>query len=366
MAHTIPLPKPPEAPVPATAPHEEPVAVRRAEPPQALPAPATVTVHQTLWGEADARPYWGDADVATLWDEADMVTAGLAAEPGTIQTVLLSEPSPVPEGAPEPPAAAGTMDAEFVEPSVPVAEAVPPVSATPLAEAFDVEVATRPDVQPGTGADQPPAPIAEPGVQPAAAPATQPPTAQMPAITATPVSATPAVKTAAAPGPKPQAVRTIKRATTGGKRAAAKGRTRSAVWWQASATTRIGQDAAVTRVLDAGLHLHSSGHCSDPRHPWCTSLQSIRLGTIAQVIELRRRSGCKITITGGTETGHAPGPYSHSQGYKVDVAHNACIDSYVKRNFTYTRIRGDGAPLYRSDSDDVYASEPDHWDILYR
>jgi hypothetical protein len=86
----------------------------------------------------------------------------------------------------------------------------------------------------------------------------------------------------------------------------------------------------------------------------------------AGIITLKRASGCPITITGGTEAGHAPGQYSHWNGYKLDIALNSCITNYIQRSFTYIGPRrGDNAPQYKSPAGNIYAHEGSHWDITY-
>ncbi|MDA0633383.1 hypothetical protein OUY22_08130 [Nonomuraea sp. MCN248] len=122
-----------------------------------------------------------------------------------------------------------------------------------------------------------------------------------------------------------------------------------------------------TRWLkEAGLRLTSSGGCTNRHVRHCTSLDAVRTATVQRVVTLKRRSGCPVTITGGTETGHAPGAYSHGSGHKLDIGHNACIDRYIKKIADPAGTRGDGARLYRSPSGTVYADEGDHWDILFR
>ncbi len=56
---------------------------------------------------------------------------------------------------------------------------------------------------------------------------------------------------------------------------------------------------------------------------------------------------------------------SHWNGYKVDVALNSCIDSYITRTFTNIGRRSDGAAQYRSAAGNIYARESNHWDITY-
>ncbi|GAA0404608.1 hypothetical protein GCM10009530_65880 [Microbispora corallina] len=143
--------------------------------------------------------------------------------------------------------------------------------------------------------------------------------------------------------------------------------------WDASqAGTRMDQPDALGLLRDAGVRVRSSGGCDDRRRPRCTSLATIRYGTVMRVVDLKRASGCDITITGGTETGHSGGRYSHGAGYKVDIAHNRCVDAYIRKTFPLWKVRGDGARLHRPTGDpdvpvgaEVYADEPTHWDILF-
>ncbi|ETK35112.1 hypothetical protein MPTA5024_15875 [Microbispora sp. ATCC PTA-5024] len=143
--------------------------------------------------------------------------------------------------------------------------------------------------------------------------------------------------------------------------------------WDASqAGTRMDQPDALGLLRDAGVRVRSSGGCDDRRRPRCTSLATIRYGTVMRVVDLKRASGCDITITGGTEVGHSGGRYSHGAGYKVDIAHNRCVDAYIRRTFPLWKVRGDGARLHRPTGDpdvpvgaEVYADEPTHWDILF-
>ncbi|WP_343948619.1 hypothetical protein [Nonomuraea longicatena] len=132
------------------------------------------------------------------------------------------------------------------------------------------------------------------------------------------------------------------------------------------APIRISHRTATGRLRSAGLRWKSSGHCANRRIRHCTSLESVRTATIAKVIDLKRDSGCPVMVTGGTETGHMPGRYSHEQGYKLDISLTPCIDRHITTSYAYAGIRSDGSPLYRSPEGDIYAKEPDHWDILFR
>ncbi|MFI6993572.1 hypothetical protein [Nonomuraea wenchangensis] len=116
----------------------------------------------------------------------------------------------------------------------------------------------------------------------------------------------------------------------------------------------------------AGLRTKSTGNCTNKHHHHCTSLDRVRTGTVARIIQLKQESHCPILVTGGTEDGHAPGQYSHGNGYKLDISHNSCIDQYITKNNKKSGVRGDGARLYRSPSGTTFADEVDHWDILFR
>ncbi len=86
-----------------------------------------------------------------------------------------------------------------------------------------------------------------------------------------------------------------------------------------------------------------------PCDPECTSFEDIYSGTIEGVIMLQGASECALRVTGGTEAGHLPGPYSREAGYKVDIALGDCVGDYIRSNFrgAPTRIRHRGLPLAR-------------------
>ncbi|GGX76633.1 hypothetical protein [Streptomyces minutiscleroticus] len=133
----------------------------------------------------------------------------------------------------------------------------------------------------------------------------------------------------------------------------------------AVAVTKISHATATSMFREAGVTWSSSGGCSDRNTPTCTSFDQLNLATAQGAQTLKRATGCALNITGGTETGHASGTYSHWNGYKLDYGKNTCVTNYVKSTFTYIGLRGDGAPQYRSASGNVYADEGNHWDVLY-
>lgn len=116
----------------------------------------------------------------------------------------------------------------------------------------------------------------------------------------------------------------------------------------------------------AGITWVSSGHCSDRNRRSCTSFAGINRTTVSGVIAFKRASRCAVTITGGTETGHAMGTYSHGGGYKVDLNPTACVSRYITEHFRYAGKRGgDHARMYKSPAGNVYSRERSHWDVLY-
>lgn len=59
-----------------------------------------------------------------------------------------------------------------------------------------------------------------------------------------------------------------------------------------------------------GIRWTSTGGCSNRKITTCTSFENIRWGTVKGLIGFAESSGCDITVTGGTERGHASGTYS--------------------------------------------------------
>lgn len=132
----------------------------------------------------------------------------------------------------------------------------------------------------------------------------------------------------------------------------------------AYAVTKLTHAQATSMFSSAGITWSSSGGCSNRNVSTCTSFDQLNLATAQGAVTLKHASGCALNITGGTETGHASGTYSHWNGYKLDFGKNTCITNYIHR-FTYIGLRGDGAPQYKSGSGNIYADEGSHWDVLY-
>ncbi|MFE9682424.1 hypothetical protein [Streptomyces sp. NPDC006285] len=134
---------------------------------------------------------------------------------------------------------------------------------------------------------------------------------------------------------------------------------------EAVAVTKISHATATSMFSQSGITWSSSGGCSDRNNPTCTSFTQLNLATAQGAQTLKSATGCALNITGGTETGHASGTYSHWNGYKLDYAKSTCVTNYIKNTFTYIGPRGDGALQYKSGSGNVYADEGNHWDVLY-
>lgn len=137
--------------------------------------------------------------------------------------------------------------------------------------------------------------------------------------------------------------------------------------------TPLAQAQAEARLIPNGITATSPGRCTDKNNPSCVSYEGILSGTVDGVINLKRASGvASLIVVGGTEVGHGKdGEYSHANGYKIDLQPSPALDSYIKRTFQYVGLRGDGFPMWKSASGDLYCDEashsgiPTHWDIVY-
>ncbi len=128
---------------------------------------------------------------------------------------------------------------------------------------------------------------------------------------------------------------------------------------------KLTHSQALSKLQANGLTVSSSGNCSDRNNPKCTSLEQINCATIDGIIRFKTQSGCSTNVTGGTETGHSSGTYSHWNGYKVDISLSTCNQNYIPATYTFIGYRGDGAAQYQSSNGNIYAKEGNHWDILY-
>lgn len=124
--------------------------------------------------------------------------------------------------------------------------------------------------------------------------------------------------------------------------------------------TKLTHSQATSRFRTAGITWSSSGGCSDRYNSTCTSFEQINLTSVQGAETLKRATGCALNITGGTETGHASGTYSHWNGYKLDYSLSTCLGNYIRGTFTYI-----GGNKWRSGSGNIYFLESNHWDVTY-
>lgn len=132
----------------------------------------------------------------------------------------------------------------------------------------------------------------------------------------------------------------------------------------AAAPKKLSHAAALKLVKAAGISVVSSGNCSNRYNKRCTSLEQINRTTVDGIIAFKKKSRCAVSISGGTEVGHATSTYSHWNGYKVDIQHTSCVTTAI-HHFKRIANRGDGAPQYVNGKN-TYADEGNHWDITYR
>ena len=118
--------------------------------------------------------------------------------------------------------------------------------------------------------------------------------------------------------------------------------------------------SALSRIQSSGIGISSSGNCSNRNQRNCTSLEQVRCNTITGIQTLKRASGCSITITGGTEVGHAGGTRSHWNGYKLDTRLNSCLQNYITKNFREIGRRG-SYRQWQSSAGNIYCLEGNHW-----
>lgn len=123
---------------------------------------------------------------------------------------------------------------------------------------------------------------------------------------------------------------------------------------------KLSHGQATAKFQSAGITWSSSGGCSNRNQSNCTSFDQVNSATVDGVITLRSASGCAINLTGGTETGHASGTYSHWNGYKVDFSLSTCLNNYITGNFTSI-----GGSKWQSGSGNIYYREGNHWDVTY-
>lgn len=129
----------------------------------------------------------------------------------------------------------------------------------------------------------------------------------------------------------------------------------------------VGEQATRDRLSQAGIPVNKSACPTGVSYTsvsgGCTSVGGLRPATVDEVIQLKQSCNCNVTVTGGSELGHATGALSHGSGYKVDLRPETALDNYITRNFTYIGQRADTAGQYRAPDGTIYVREGDHWDV---
>ena len=145
---------------------------------------------------------------------------------------------------------------------------------------------------------------------------------------------------------------------------------------QLAVADKLSQERADKVLAKYGIDRWSSNEndhsCYDRTKRNCTSLEGIHDFVLFEVVVLKQLSGCAITITGGTETGHKDIKYSHAKGYKIDLRFSShwrqsprttCIIDFIRENADYMGETSQGWKQWRW-VDSVYTQEPSHWDIV--
>ena len=89
--------------------------------------------------------------------------------------------------------------------------------------------------------------------------------------------------------------------------------------------------------LNPGIALNhpvANGDCPAGQTTGCTSLTGVKTTTIAAANFIQSSCSCPVVISGGTEGGHAPGQFSHANGFKLDFqagrgSQTAALDSFL-------------------------------------
>lgn len=127
---------------------------------------------------------------------------------------------------------------------------------------------------------------------------------------------------------------------------------------------RAGSDAEIRedliRISDAKIRVNKPA----PQ----TSLDGIRLNTVQGILSLWENCGqCDLVITGGTESGHESGTYSHDNGYKIDLRPNSALDNAINNRIAAScQIPPPANSNCAGTDGNIYRYETDHWDVCFQ
>lgn len=133
-------------------------------------------------------------------------------------------------------------------------------------------------------------------------------------------------------------------------------------------TASSGNEASVrAQFAAAGVSVNHSV-CTGSSGSGCTDVGGMQTATIQQVLNLSAKcggsSGCGMVVTGGNEPGHASGPHSHGNGYKVDLRLGTAMDGIIQKLTRVADRTGDSpGPTWVDSCNNQYVEESDHWDV---
>lgn len=121
-------------------------------------------------------------------------------------------------------------------------------------------------------------------------------------------------------------------------------------------------EEAAAILQDANITVVSSTGCIGPKNTGCTSLEGIQQDTLDHIVSVGQACNCAVTVTGGTEDGHAAGTFSHGNGFKIDLRLTDELNTYLMENLRRAGKRG-SHDRYVDACGNEYVLEGDHWDI---
>lgn len=168
---------------------------------------------------------------------------------------------------------------------------------------------------------------------------------------------------------------TVAEGTTGGA-----GTTAPSGLTQEIADKQVSNFNATMANTGATIQVTSTNGCTDKNGSGCTSFAGIQQSTLDEVKRIATDCGCKVTITGGTETGHEAGAASHGNGAKIDIQAQGAdgketpITKFImnpKNAFTLGSRTGTNGKVTTTYTDKVtgaeyayeYRENKYHWDI---
>jgi hypothetical protein len=126
---------------------------------------------------------------------------------------------------------------------------------------------------------------------------------------------------------------------------------------------QVVRDHLTSQGIQVNKQCQNSSSCGVPGGQTC--LNGLQENTQGGVETIKQNCNCNITITGGTECGHASGANSHSSGKKLDLRPESGLDSYVQnqgcgKSPQDTNCRGTDGNIYRYET-----TGGAHWDVCF-